>query len=369
VSDEFLECGRSIGLVGASEAHATIREAELLELARRGDEHAFAELVAPHRAALHAHCYRMLGSLTDADDALQEALLGAWRGVGRFEERSSLLTWLYTIATNSCLRIVKRGRRRILATEHAGAAHVGAPPGAPLPESVWLEPYPDEELALDHGSATPAARYEQRESVELAFVAALQHLPARQRAVLLLREVLDYSAREAAELLDTTVQSVNSSLQRARKTAAERVPDQSQQATLQSLGDAAAQELVRRYMEALERADVEGLLALLTEDAVWEMPPLTTWYQGREALAAFLAEYPGTVRWRHLPTRANGQLAIGCYAWDEERQHYAAAVLDVLTLRGAKIAEVTAFINPRLLPRFGLPDALPAKAETASPPR
>jgi RNA polymerase sigma-70 factor, ECF subfamily len=338
-------------------AYATNREAEILELARRGDEHAFAQLVAPHRPALHAHCYRMLGSLTDADDALQEALLGAWRGLDRFEQRSSLRTWLYTIATNSCLRIVKRRRRRILATEHAAAAHVGDPPGAPLPASAWLEPYPDEELALD---TTPAARYEQRESVELAFVAALQHLPPRQRAVLLLREVLDYSAREAADVLDTTVQSVNSSLQRARRTAAERIPDQSQQATLQSLGDAAARELVQAYMEALERADVEGLLALLTEDAVWEMPPLTTWYQGREAVAAFLAEYPGTVRWRHLPTSANGQLAIGCYAWDDERQHYSAAVLDVLTLRGARIAEVTAFIDPQLLPRFGLPHALPA---------
>jgi RNA polymerase sigma-70 factor (ECF subfamily) len=182
--------------------------------------------------------------------------------------------------------------------------------------------------------------------------------------VLLLREVLDYSAREAAQLLDTTVQSVNSSLQRARKTTAERVPEQSQQGTLEALGDAAARELVQRYMDAIERADVQSLLALLTEAAVWEMPPLTTWYQGREAVAAFLEEYPGSVRWRHLPTSANGQLAVGCYAWDDERQHYAASVLDVLTLRGAKIAQVTAFINPRLFPRFGLPDALSVKAGT-----
>jgi RNA polymerase sigma-70 factor (ECF subfamily) len=155
---------------------------------------------------------------------------------------------------------------------------------------------------------------------------------------------------------------VNSALQRARKTTAERVPEQSQQATLQELGDAGARELVERYTDAMERADIQSLLALLTADAVWEMPPLTTWYQGREALAAFLEEYPGNVRWRHLPTSANGQLAVGCYAWDEERQRYAASVLDVLTLRGAKIAQVTAFINASLFPRFGLPDALSAEA-------
>jgi RNA polymerase sigma-70 factor (ECF subfamily) len=350
--------------VRAREAYEKTAESELLESARSGDERAFAELVEPHQSALHAHCYRMLGSLTDADDALQEALLGAWRGLSRFEERSSLLTWLYTIATNSCLKMVKQRGRRILATEQAGAAHVGAPPGAPLPESVWLEPYPDEKLAVDPESTTPAARYEQRESVELAFVAALQHLPARQRVVLLLRDVLDYSAREAAQMLGTTVPSVNSSLQRARKTTAERVPDQSQQRALQALGDAAARKLVQHYTNAIERADVQSLLALLTEDAVWEMPPLTTWYQGREAVAAFLDEYPGTVRWRHLSTSANGQVAVGCYAWDDERQHYVASVLDVLTLRGAKIAQVTAFINPRLFPRFGLPDALSAEAGT-----
>jgi RNA polymerase sigma-70 factor, ECF subfamily len=329
----------------------------LLERARSGDERAFADLVARHQAVLHAHCYRMLGSLTDADDALQEALLGAWRGLDHFEERSSLLTWLYTIATNSCLKIAKQRKPRILATEHAGAAHVGAPPGSPLPETVWLEPYPDEELVAE-GSATPAARYEQRESVELAFVAALQHLPPRQRAVLLLREVLDYSAREAAQLLDTTVQSVNSSLQRARRSTAERVPEQSQQATLEALGDGAARELVQRYIDAIEGGDVEDLLKLLTEDPIWEMPPLTTWYHGRESVTAFLEEYPGKLRWRHRATSANGQLAVGCYAWNEERQVYAATVIDVLTLSGTKIAQVTAFIDPRLFPRFGLPDVV-----------
>jgi RNA polymerase sigma-70 factor, ECF subfamily len=343
----------------AGGAHAT-QDSGLLEGARAGDERAFAELVAPHHAALRAHCYRMLGSITDLDDALQDTLLAAWRGLGRFEGRSSLRTWLYTIATNSCLRILERRSRRLLAIDRARSAHVGAPPGLPLPGSEWLEPLPDAELAVD--DATPAGRYEQRESVELAFVAALQHLPPRQRAVLLLREVLDYSASEAAEVLDTTVQSVNSALQRARKTTAVRIPEQSQQATLAALGDAEARELVQRYSDALERSDIDGLLALLTEDAVWEMPPLTTWYQGRDAVTTFLREWPLTNGWRHIPTRANGHLAVGCYIWEDEPHHYAAHTIDVLTLRGTKIAEVTAFINPSLFPRFGLPDSLPALA-------
>jgi RNA polymerase sigma-70 factor, ECF subfamily len=336
----------------------TGREAELIELARGGDEHAYGELVGPHRPTLHAHCYRMLGSLEDADDALQEALLRAWRGLGRFEGRSSIRTWLYRIATNSCLRLLKRRPRRMLSPDHAPPAAPHTPPGAPLSESVWLEPYPDAPFGLADDTAAPAARYEQRESVELAFVAALQHLPPRQRAVLLLREVLDFSAREVAELLVTTVPSVNSALQRARQSTSERVPEQSQQATLRGLGDERCRELVTRYMDAIERADVGALVGLLTDDPVWAMPPMTTWYRGREAVMAFLEESPGTVRWRHLPARASGQLAVGCYVWDAERGDYEAAVLDVLTLRGDRIAEVTGFIAPRLFARFGLPDRI-----------
>jgi RNA polymerase sigma-70 factor, ECF subfamily len=336
----------------------TGREEQLLHLAQRGDERAYEELVEPHRSAVHAHCYRMLGSLEDADDALQEALLNAWRGLGRFQRRSSIRTWLYKIATNSCLQLVARRPRRRLPSGHGPAVAPHTPPGKPLVESVWIEPYPDESLELEDRATLPATRYEQRESVELAFVATLQHLPPRQRAVLLLREVLDFSAREVAELLDTTVPSVNSALQRARHTAAERVPDESQQATLRSLGDERARELVSRYMDAWERSDVEDLVELLTEDVVWTMPPLGTWYQGLDAVVPLLVEYPLTDRWRHLPARANGQLAVGCYLWDAEQRHYRAAVLDVLTLRGDLVAEVTGFISPRLFPRFGLPDRL-----------
>jgi RNA polymerase sigma-70 factor (ECF subfamily) len=335
------------------------REAELLDLARRGDERAYGELVAPYRGALHAHCYRMLGSVEDADDALQEALLRAWRGLRRFERRSSIRTWLYKIATNSCLQLVARRPRRRLSPDHAPAAAAHTPPGEPLSESVWIEPYPDEPLGADDVTAAPAPRYEERESVELAFVATFQHLPPRQRAVLLLRDALDFSAREVAELLHTTVPSVNSALQRARHTAAERVPEHSQQATLRSLGDERARELVARYMDAWERADINGLVALLTEDVAWTMPPFRTWYQGLDTVIPFLVEYPLSERWRHLPTRANSQVAVGCYLWDSGQRHYGAAVIDVLTFRSdGLISEVTGFSAPQLFARFGLPERL-----------
>jgi RNA polymerase sigma-70 factor, ECF subfamily len=335
----------------------TGREEELLHLAKRGDERAYGELVEAHRSALHAHCYRMLGSLEDADDALQETLLRAWRGLDRFQRRSTIRTWLYKIATNSCLQLVARRPKRRLSSGHGPAAALYTPPGEPLSDSVWIEPYPDESLG-DDGTTAPAKLYEQRESLELAFIATLQHLPPRQRAVLLLREGLEFSAREVAELLDTTVPSVNSALQRARRTVAERVPEQSQQATLRALGDERERELVARYMDAWERADVDDLVELLTDDVAWTMPPLRTWYQGLETVVPFLVEYPLSDRWRHVPTRANGQPAVGCYLWNAEQRHYEACVLDVLTLRDDLIAEVTGFSTPGLFARFGLPDRI-----------
>ena len=341
-----------------AQTYVTDREADLLGLARGGDERAYGDLVGPHRPTLHAHCYRMLGSIEDADDALQEALLRAWRGLGRFEGRSSIRTWLYRIATNCCLQLLKRRPKRLLSPDHAPPAAAHTPPGVPLSESVWLGPYPDEPFAGEDRTYAPADSYERRESVELAFVAALQHLPPRQRAVLLLREVLDFSAREVADLLETTVPSVNSALQRARQATHERVPAQSQQATLHRLGDERCRELVSRYMDALDRADITALLRLLTDEPVWAMPPMTTWYRGREAVTAFLVEDAFSVRWRHLPARANGQLAVGCYGWDAERGDYAADVLDVLTVRDDRIAEVTGFIDPLLFARFGLPERI-----------
>jgi RNA polymerase sigma-70 factor, ECF subfamily len=338
--------------------YVTDREAELIHLARRGDGRAYGELVEPHRSALHAHCYRMVGSIDDADDALQEALLRAWRGLRRFEQRSSIRTWLYKIATNCCLQLVARRQRRRLSPAHSPPVTPHTPPGEPLSESVWIWPYPDESLGVADATTAPAPRYEQRESLELAFVAMLQHLPPRQRAVLLLRDALDFSAREVAELLDTSVPSVNSALQRARHTAEELVPEPSQQATLRSLGDDRLRDLVASYLDAWERSDIDGLVALLTEDVAWTMPPFRTWYRGLDAVIPLLEEYPLSDRWRHLPTHANGQPAVGCYLWDSEQRHYVAAVIDVLTLRGDRIAEVTGFMTPRHFARFGLPDRL-----------
>ena len=341
-------------------AHLSPAESALLERARAGDDRAYRELVDPHRRTLHAHCYRMLGSLEDADDAMQDALLRAWRGLARFEGRSSLRTWLYTIATNACLRIAQRRRGRVLPRDHGPSAATGTPPGAPLAETVWIEPYPEDEMPGASDAASPGARYEERETLELAFVAALQHLPPRQRAVLLLREVLDFSAREAAELLGTSVPAVNSALQRARQTLGERAPQRSQQATLRELGDERSRALVTAYVDAIEHADVDRVLALLTDDAAWSMPPLRSWYQGRESVSAFLTGSPFRERWRHLPARVNGQIAVGCYLWDRERGDFGAGVIDVLTLREDRIAEVTAFIGGGRFPRFGLPGRLPA---------
>ncbi len=318
-----------------------------LEAARAGDESAFARLVEPHRGELHAHCYRMLGSVHDAEDALQEALLRAWRGLGRFEGRSSLRSWLYKIATNTCLDAIARRPKRVLPVDYGPAADPHDGPGEPLVESVWVEPYPDQRLSVEDGLAGPDARYEQREAVELAFIVALQHLPANQRAVLILREVLGFSAKEVAELLETTTASVNSALQRARKSVDQKLPEQSQQRTLRALGDDELRRLVDDYVAAWERNDVEAVVSMLTEEATFAMPPLATWFGPRDRIETFLAGYPlsGTWRWRALPTRANGQPALAFYAWDEDQGAYLRFALNVLTFDGDRIADVTAFLT------------------------
>jgi len=262
----------------------------LLEAARRGDEGAFVRLVEPHRRELHAHCYRMLGSLHDAEDAFQDAQLRAWRGIPRFDGRSSLRTWLYRIATNTSLDVIGKRPERTLPIDHGPPSDPFDGPGEPLVETVWIEPYPDEQLGLEDGYAAPDARYEARESVELAFVAALQHLPARQRAVLILREVLGYSANEVADTLETSTPAVNSALQRARKTIDETLPERSQQETLRTLGDDRVREMVEGYMDAWERGDVDAVTAMLAEDATITMPPMATWFQG-EGVEVFLAEW------------------------------------------------------------------------------
>ena len=325
---------------------STAQEQELLAAARSGEEDAFRRLVEQHQSELHAHCYRMLGSVHDAEDALQEALLRAWRGLPKFEGRSSLRSWLYRIATNTCLDIIGRRPKRVLPIDYAPASDPHLGPGEPIVESVWVEPYPDERLGIEDGYAAPEARYEQRESIELAFVAALQHLPANQRAVLILREVLGYSAKEVASTLDTTVASVNSALQRARATVDARLPEQSQQATLRTLGDEGLREVVGRYVDAWDRSDVDGVVAMLTEDASFSMPPLQTWFGGREAIRIFLAGWPlsGLWRWRNVLVQANGQPALAFYAWDPGAEAYLPFALNVLSLRSDLISDVTAFI-------------------------
>ncbi len=301
---------------------------------------AYRRLVEPHRRELHAHCYRMLGSVHDAEDALQEALLRAWRGIGGFEGRSSHRSWLYRIATNTCLDALDRRKRRVLPVEDA-----------PVGETEWLEPFPD---ALLSGEDAPDTRYEQRESVELAFIAALQHLPARQRAVLILRDVLGFSAAEVADTLQTTTASVNSAMQRARATVEERLPARSQQATLRTLGDAEIATLVERYVDAWDRGDVDGVVAMLAEEATFSMPPNAQWFRGREPIRAFLPTGPLSIRRRFLPTRANGQLAFGTYREFEGRM--VPNAIHVVTLDGPVITDAVAFLMPSLFAVFGLPE-------------
>jgi RNA polymerase sigma-70 factor, ECF subfamily len=327
---------------------ATADESRLLEAARAGDEVAFARLVEPYRGELQAHCYRMLGSLHDAEDALQDATLRAWRGLARFEGRSSLKSWLYTIATNSSLTLIERRPKRVLPIDYGPErdAHEGL--GLPL-EETWVDPFPDKGLALEDGFAGPDARYELRESVELAFVSALQHLPANQRAALILREVLGFSAKDTAEALETSVASVNSALQRARATVDEKLPEQSQQATLRAIGDEKLREVVQDYMDAMAAGDVERVVEMLSEDAVWSMPPVPAWFHGSERLRGFLHFGPlsGAWRWKHAVTWSNGQPAVGSYTWQDDIEAYVLFALDVLTLSpdGTKIGAITSFID------------------------
>lgn len=306
----------------------------------------FADLVELHRAEIHAHCYRMLGSVHDADDALQETLLRAWRGAAGLRDARSARSWLYTIATNVCLTELGRRRKRVLPHDFSPAAEPHMPPGAPAAESVWLEPYPDESIGIPAGRAGPEASYEQREAVELAFAAALQHLAANQRAVLILREVMGFTAQEVATMLRTTVASVNSALQRARSAVQDRVPARTQQATLRALGDHGLRRLVDQYVEAWEHCDVDAFTALLAKDATFAMPPLTTWYTPRDTIATWAREssMSGNWRWRAIPARANAQPALAFYAWDDPAGAYLPFALNVLSLRDGLVSDVTAFI-------------------------
>jgi RNA polymerase sigma-70 factor (TIGR02960 family) len=310
----------------------------LLDAARSGDPQAFETLVAPHRSELQAHCYRMLGSLHDAEDALQETLVRAWRGVHGLDDRGFVRAWLFKIATNRCLTALERRGRRELP--------VDVSPDTPATEISWLEPYPD---------TMPEGRIMARESIELAYVAALQHLSPVQRATLILREVLGFSAAEVADLLDTSAASVNSALQRARK-AVDSTAD-TQQTVLGDLGDDSISELVQRWADAWEAADVDTIVSMLAEDARFSMPPWLEWYHGHDAIRTFLVDGPLRSQWRFVPTTANGQLAFGTYMWEAEAEAFVPGGLDVLTIRDGRVAEVTVFLEADLT-LFGLPGRL-----------
>ena len=331
---------------------------EVVERGGADPDEAFRAFVDPHTDALHAHCYRMLGSVHDADDALQEALIRAWRAFDRFEGRSKPRTWLHRIATNTCLDLVAKRPKRVLPIDYGPPVDDDGGAVA-LEDSLWVEPYPGSGL---HGSE-PEARYEEREAIELAFVAALQHLPPRQRGALILRDVLGFSAREVGEALDTTTASVNSALQRARKTIADRLPDESQQATMRALGDARVQRIVDSFVAAFEAGEVSAIVELLAEEVTFQMPPYAEWSRGRDAVASswLMPEAPGA-RLRYVETVANGQPALGTYALDDESGLFEAIALDVLALSDRGVVAVYAFRDRRMFSRFSLPASLSGDA-------
>ena len=332
---------------------------ELIERARSGDEEAFEQLVGPYRGEVQLHCYRFLGSLADAEDALQETLAAAWRGLAGFEGRASFRTWLYRIATNRCLNALRSARRH--PASELPPSDVTPPEPTRRGEVVWLGPYPDVLLAdLPDTAAGPEARYEAREAVSLAFITALQLLPPRQRAALILCDVLDFPARQVAEMLDTTEQSVASALKRARATLAREAPKPDQPpAAAQS---PAEQELLSQLVRAFENSDVQALVALMTDDVWVRMPPVPMEYQGRDLAARFF----GTIafrdgrQYRLVATRANHQPAFGVYLRDPLTGVPHAFGLFVITLAGDRVSGVTRF-DSGIFGKFGLPRTLPGE--------
>jgi RNA polymerase sigma-70 factor (ECF subfamily) len=332
---------------------------DLIDRAQAGDGQAFRQLVEPYQRELQVHCYRILGSAQDAEDAVQETLLAAWRGLGGFEERSSLRTWLYRIATTRSLNALRSASRR--PSMNWSNPDVEPPEPTRLGEVSWLEPYPDLLLeGLPDQAPGPQARYEAREAISLAFVTALQILPPRQRAALILRDVLSFTTSEAAQILQASEQSVTSAVKRARAALARQLPPPGQHEAPPPPHSAAEQRLVARLTKAFEAADVDGIVALLTEDAWLTMPPLPLEYQGRELAARFLtlAFRSRRRQFRLIPTRANGQPAFGVYVRDPHVPVLHANGLLVLTLAGDQISMITRF-DTSVLPSFGLPRSLP----------
>ncbi|SEG80805.1 RNA polymerase, sigma subunit, ECF family [Actinacidiphila yanglinensis] len=335
--------------------------ADLIGRARAGDDEAFRALTEPYRRELHVHCYRMLGSFQDAEDALQDTLLAAWRGLAGFEGRASVRTWLYRIATNRCLSTLRSAARRPAREWNIPGVEPPEPTG--LGEVVWLEPCPD---ALLEDAARvplgPEARYERSESVSLAFVTALQLLPPRQIAVLILRDALGFPASEVAAMLDTSVESVKSALKRARAGLRHlRTADEDREPP-PAAGSPAEEAVVARFVRAYESADIEALVALLTDDVFMSMPPLPLEYEGPDAVAAFCATLFGAGRrFSLVPTRANGQPAFGAYLWAPTGVRHGTGLF-ALALAGDRIRSLSRF-ESGMLAAFGLPRSLPALGE------
>ena len=325
------------------------------------DDQAFRELVEPYRRELQLHCYRILGSIQDAEDLVQETLLAAWRGLDRFEGRASLRSWLYRIATNRCLNAMRDSGRRPREAAPRTGEYFPRPEPTHRAEPIWLEPYPDVLLeGLADVAPGPEARYETREALALGFVAGLQHLPPQQRAVLVLRDVLGYRAAEVAEMLESTEASVNSALQRARAALDERLPPGGRErAPLPR--SARERELLGRFADAFEQGDVDGVVALMTDDAWLRMPPDPEEYQGTEAITRFLSdlfEWRAGKGFRLVPTRANSQPAFGYYLEDPRAPIAHAGGVQVLTLEGDRISAITRFGDVSVFPYFGLPRTL-----------
>jgi RNA polymerase sigma-70 factor (TIGR02960 family) len=338
--------------------------AELISRARAGDGDAFRELTEPHRRELQVHCYRMLGSFQDAEDALQDTLLAVWQGLEGFQGRASLRTWLYRIATNRCLNARRSASRR--PAKEWDVPEVEPPQPTRLGEVVWLEPFPDALLegAID-GPLGPDARYEQTEAISLAFVTALQALPPRQLAVLILRDVLGFRANEVAEMLDSTVESVNSALKRARASMQRRRPP-NDRVPSPACDSASEDAIVANFVRAWESADLDALVTLLTDDVFVSMPPMPFEYEGRDVVARFCASiFRSERRFDLLRTRANGQPAFGAYLRGTSGVSHGVGLF-VLTLSGSRICAMTRFENS-VLPWFGLPRSLPSRLIQTEP--
>ncbi|MEO8608433.1 MAG: sigma-70 family RNA polymerase sigma factor [Chloroflexota bacterium] len=321
----------------------------------------FGALIEPHRRALKAHCYRMMGSIQDAEDMVQETFLRAWRRRETFEARASLRAWLYKIATNICLDALRKRPRRAVPLTHRAESTLAEPIPESITEPIWLEPYPDEWLIAE--DENPEGHVLAQEHINLAFIAALHVLPPRQRAILILREVLDWQSNEVADLLDITVPAVKSALHRARTTLA----NYDQLSLISQRSESVSSEAIRTqledYVRAWENADIDGLLKLLKEDATFSMPPIPSWYRGRATIGALTAKtiFSGQAqgRWRLLPTNANHQIAFGLYRQGINGT-YDAYGIQVLTIDGSLIADILTFRNPALLKYFNLPMTLNA---------